>query len=43
MQLYVVINNARITAIMDSGSTHNFVDLNTDERIGLKFCGRVGL
>jgi hypothetical protein len=43
MQLYVITNGARITALMDSGSTHNFVDLNTAERIGLKFGGRAGL
>jgi hypothetical protein len=43
MQLYVVINDAWITALVDSGFTHNFVDLDTAERIGLKFGGRTGL
>jgi hypothetical protein len=41
MQLYVVINGTWITALVDSGSTHNLVD--TAERIGLKFGGRAGL
>jgi hypothetical protein len=39
MQLYVIINGARITALMDSGSTHNFVDLDATKRISLKFGG----
>jgi hypothetical protein len=43
MQHYVVINGAQITALMDSGSTHNFVDLDTTERTGLKFGVRAGL
>jgi hypothetical protein len=43
MQLYVVINDARITALVDLGSAHNFVDLDTAERIGLKFGGRARL
>jgi hypothetical protein len=43
MQLYVVINSARIIALMDSGSTHNFMVLDTVERISLKFGGRAGL
>jgi hypothetical protein len=43
MQLYVVINGARITTLLDSGSTHNFMDLNTIARIGIKFGGREGL
>jgi hypothetical protein len=43
MHLYVVINGARITALVDSGSTHNFVDLDTVKHIGLKFDGQVGL
>jgi hypothetical protein len=43
MQLYIIINDAWITALLDSGSTHNFVDLNTTECIDIKFGGRVGL
>jgi hypothetical protein len=43
MQLYVIIKGAQITALVDSGSTHNFVDLDTAERISLKFGGRAGL
>jgi hypothetical protein len=43
MQLYVIIKGAQITGLVDSGSTHNFVDLDTAERIGLKFGGRAGL
>jgi hypothetical protein len=43
MQLYVIINNTRFTALVDSGSTYNFVDLNTTEHIGLKFGSRAGL
>jgi hypothetical protein len=43
MQLYLDINDAWITALLDSGSTHNFMDLNTTERIGIKFGGRARL
>jgi hypothetical protein len=43
MQLYVIINDTRITALVDSGSTHNFMDLDTAECIGLKFGGQAGL
>jgi hypothetical protein len=43
MQLYVVINDARITALLDSRSTHNFVDLDTTARVGIKFGGTTGL
>jgi hypothetical protein len=43
MQLYVVINSAQITTLVDSRSTHSFMDLDTVECIGLKFCGRAGL
>jgi hypothetical protein len=43
MQLYVVINGARITTFLASGSTHNFMDLDTIARIGIKFGGREGL
>jgi hypothetical protein len=43
MQLYAVINGARITAVLDSGSTHNFVDLETAARVGIKFGGTTGL
>jgi hypothetical protein len=43
MQLYIIINDARITALVHLGSTHNFVDLDTAERISLKFGGRAGL
>jgi hypothetical protein len=43
MQLYIIINDAWITALLDSGSTHNFVDLDTTECIDIKFGGRVGL
>jgi hypothetical protein len=43
MQLYVVINDTRIIALLDSGSTHNFVDLDTAACIGIKFGGRAGL
>jgi hypothetical protein len=39
MQLYVDINGAWITALLDSGSTHNFMDLDTAERICIKFGG----
>jgi predicted aspartyl protease len=43
MQLYAIIKGAQITALVDSGSTHNFMDLDTAEHIGLKFGDRAGL
>jgi hypothetical protein len=43
MELYVDINGARITTLLDSGSTHNFVDLDTTDRVGIKLGGFAGL
>jgi hypothetical protein len=43
MQLCIVINDARITTLLDSRSTHNFVDLDTTTRIGIKFGSQAGL
>jgi hypothetical protein len=39
MKIYIDINGAGITTLLDSRSTHNFVDLDTVEHIGIKFGG----
>jgi hypothetical protein len=43
MQLPIAINRVRLTALLDYGSTHNFVDLEAAVRVGLQFSGRSGL
>jgi hypothetical protein len=43
MQLHVDINDTRLLALLDFGSTHNFVDLATANRAGIKLGGRSGL
>jgi hypothetical protein len=43
MQLVVDINGTRLNALLDSGSTHNFVDLDTAERAGITLAGQAGL
>ncbi|KAG8091285.1 hypothetical protein GUJ93_ZPchr0011g27170 [Zizania palustris] len=37
MQLVVNIKGTQINALLDSGSTHNFIDINAADRIGLAF------
>jgi hypothetical protein len=43
MQLQVKINGATLTALLDSGSTHNFLDADVDKRVGVTFHCRSGL
>jgi hypothetical protein len=43
MQLKVVVNGATLTALLDSGSTHNFLDADVAARIGVTFLDRPGL
>jgi hypothetical protein len=43
MQLFIVINRARLITLLDLGSTHNFVDLEAAARTGIHFCGRCDL
>jgi hypothetical protein len=43
MQLSVIINRVRIFALLDSGSTHNFVNCDAAAQAGLELCGRAGL
>lgn len=37
MQVHIAIGNEQITALIDSGSTHNFVCADVVRRIGLQF------
>jgi hypothetical protein len=43
MQLYVIINGTRVRTLLDPGSTHNFVDLDTATRNDIKFGGMARL
>jgi hypothetical protein len=43
MQLHVDINGTRLLALLDSGSTHNFIDLEVAAHAGLQFGSRSGL
>jgi hypothetical protein len=43
MQLQVKVNGATLTALLDSGSTHNFLDANVAARVGIAFHDRLGL
>jgi predicted aspartyl protease len=43
MQLSIVINGARLTALLDSGSTHNFVDTEVTARTGILLAACSGL
>jgi hypothetical protein len=40
MQVYVLINDTKLRALLDSGSTHNFVDLEAAGRVGIVFSAR---
>jgi predicted aspartyl protease len=37
MQIYVFINDTKLQALLDSGSTHNFVDSEAASRAGIVF------
>jgi hypothetical protein len=43
MQVYVDINNTRLRTLIDSGSTHNFVDLEAIARAGVTLRDNSGL
>jgi hypothetical protein len=43
MQLHVDINGACLLTLLDSSSTHNFVNLEAATHAGLQFSGRSGL
>jgi hypothetical protein len=43
MQLPVMVHGVKLTALLDSGSTHNFVDTDAAARAGIKLQGRAGL
>jgi hypothetical protein len=43
MQLFVVVNGARLTSLLDSGLTHNFVDLGAAACADNHFGGRSSL
>lgn len=42
MQVHVTIGNRRFTALMDSGSSTNFISCAAADRVGLKFTSRNG-
>jgi hypothetical protein len=43
MQVVVLVAGAPLTALLDSGSTHNFIDTDTVQRIEVHLQGRSGL
>jgi hypothetical protein len=43
MQVSVILNGCFLTALLDSGSTHNFVDTTAAERVGLRLQTQSGL
>jgi hypothetical protein len=43
MQLQVVVNDAYVLTLLDSGSTHNFINTKTTTRLGIVFTRHGGL
>jgi hypothetical protein len=43
MQIQVDIKGNRLLALLDSGSTHNFIDTEATTRVGIVLTGRGGL
>jgi predicted aspartyl protease len=43
MQVIILINDVRLMTLLDSGSTHNFVDTGAAQRAAIELCGRAGL
>jgi hypothetical protein len=43
MQLLVMLHGVKLTALLDSRSTHNFIDTDAAARAGIKLQGRAGL
>jgi hypothetical protein len=43
MQLHILVNGVVLTALLDSSSTHNFVDTDTAARAGIQLRGASGL
>jgi hypothetical protein len=43
MQLFLSINGTKLAALLDSDSTHNFVDLEAAERAGIHLGDKAGL
>jgi hypothetical protein len=39
LQLHIDINDTCLLALLDSGSTHNFVDIAAADRVGIKLGG----
>jgi hypothetical protein len=43
MQIHILVNGVVLTALLDSGSTHNFVDTDVAAHAGIQLCGASGL